>query len=54
MIPVESIPGMGEGRIKKNGGGGEFSYDTVDILYSYLRYCKNFCKCCNIAPPSTI
>jgi hypothetical protein len=30
--PAETIPGMGEGRIKKNGGGGEFNYDIVDIL----------------------
>jgi hypothetical protein len=29
MIPVEIIPGMGGGRIKENGGGGEFKYDTL-------------------------
>jgi hypothetical protein len=28
MIPVESIPGMGD----KNDGGGEFKYDIFDIL----------------------
>jgi hypothetical protein len=30
MIPVETIPGMGE-RKTKNGGGGEFKYifDTL-------------------------
>jgi hypothetical protein len=27
MIPVETIPGMGRGEIKQNGGGGEFKYD---------------------------
>jgi hypothetical protein len=28
MRPVETVPGMGE-RIKENGGGGEFNYDTL-------------------------
>jgi hypothetical protein len=28
MRPVETIPGMREGRIK-NDGGGEFNYDTM-------------------------
>jgi hypothetical protein len=32
MIPVETIPGMGGGRIKENGGEGEFRYDIFDIL----------------------
>jgi hypothetical protein len=34
MIPVETIPGMVEGRevLKENGGWGEFKYDTFDIL----------------------
>jgi hypothetical protein len=27
MRPVETILGMGEGRIKENDGGGEFNYD---------------------------
>jgi hypothetical protein len=31
-IPVETIPGMGEGGIKENGRGGEFKYDIFDIL----------------------
>jgi hypothetical protein len=26
MIPVETIPGMGEREIKENGGGGELKY----------------------------
>jgi hypothetical protein len=32
MRPVETIPGMGRGGIKENGGGGEFKYDIFDIL----------------------
>jgi hypothetical protein len=32
MTPVETIPGMGEGKIKENGGGNEFKYDVFDIL----------------------
>jgi hypothetical protein len=32
MMPVETVPGMGEGGIKENGGGGEFKYDIFDIL----------------------
>jgi hypothetical protein len=42
MVPVETIPGMGGGRIKKNDGEGEFKYDI------FLLYCKNFCKCHNV------
>jgi hypothetical protein len=30
-IPVETIPGMGGGGIKKNSGGHEFKYDVFDI-----------------------
>jgi hypothetical protein len=29
MRPVETVPGMGGGEIKENGGGGEFNYDTL-------------------------
>jgi hypothetical protein len=29
LRPVESIPGMGGGRIKENDGGGEFNYDIL-------------------------
>jgi hypothetical protein len=36
---------MGEGRIKEN--------DRVNSTMIYLIYCKNFCKCHNISPPST-
>jgi hypothetical protein len=27
--PVETILGMGEGKIKENDGGGEFIYDVL-------------------------
>jgi hypothetical protein len=30
--PVETIPGIGGGRIKENDGGSEFKYDIFDIL----------------------
>jgi hypothetical protein len=46
MRPVETTPGMGEGEIKENGGG-------VNSSMIYLIYCKNFCKCHNVSPPST-
>jgi hypothetical protein len=29
MRPAETIPGIGEGRIKENGGGGEFNCDIL-------------------------
>jgi hypothetical protein len=32
MIPVETIPGMGEGKIKENVGGHEFTYNIFAIL----------------------
>jgi hypothetical protein len=32
MRPVETIPEMGEGGIKKSGGGVEFKYDIFDIF----------------------
>jgi hypothetical protein len=32
MIPVETIPGIGEREMKENGVGAEFKYDTLDIL----------------------
>jgi hypothetical protein len=46
MIPVETIPGMGGGRIKENGGG-------VNSSMIYLIHYKNFCKCHNLSSPST-
>jgi hypothetical protein len=32
MIPAETIPGMGEERIKESRGGGEFKYDIFNTL----------------------
>jgi hypothetical protein len=32
MIPIETIPGMGEEGIKENGRRSEFNYDIVDVL----------------------
>jgi hypothetical protein len=29
MRSIETSPGMGGRKVKKNGGGGEFSYDTL-------------------------
>jgi hypothetical protein len=29
MRPVETSPGMGEGRIKESDGGGKFNYDML-------------------------
>jgi hypothetical protein len=29
MRPVGTIPGIGEGRIKKNDGGSKFNYDIL-------------------------
>jgi hypothetical protein len=29
MRPVETIPGIGKGRIKKNDGGSELNYDIL-------------------------
>jgi hypothetical protein len=29
MRHVETIPGMGEGEIKENDGGGELDYDSL-------------------------
>jgi hypothetical protein len=28
-VSVETIPGVGGGRIKENGGGGEFKFDIL-------------------------
>jgi hypothetical protein len=32
MIPVESIPGMGQEGMRENGGGGESKYVIFDTL----------------------
>jgi hypothetical protein len=46
MRPVETIPGMEGGAIKEMMEG-------VNSTMLYLIYCKNFCKCHNVLPPST-
>jgi hypothetical protein len=46
MRPVETVPGMGGQGIKENDGG-------VNSSTIYLTYCKNFCECHNVLPPST-
>jgi hypothetical protein len=33
MRPVETIPGMGKGRIKEYNGRGEFNYDKCQELW---------------------
>jgi hypothetical protein len=38
--PIESIPGMGERKVKANDGEGEFNHDI----------CKNIYKCHNVSP----
>jgi hypothetical protein len=43
MRPTETIPGMGKGRIKENGGGG-------DSTRMYWMYFKNFCKYHSVPP----
>jgi hypothetical protein len=43
MRPAETIPGMGRGGMKKNGGG-------VNSTMIYLIYFKNFCNCYNVPP----
>jgi hypothetical protein len=32
MRPLETTPGIGGGKIKKNEGGSEFKYNIFDIL----------------------
>jgi hypothetical protein len=32
MIPVETVPGMGRGRIKENSGEGEFKYVIFGVF----------------------
>jgi hypothetical protein len=46
IIPVETIPGMQGGELRKNGRG-------INSNMLYLMYCKNFCKCHNIYPHPT-
>jgi hypothetical protein len=46
VIPVETIPGMGGGGIKKNRG-------RMNSSMIYLIHCKNFCKCHSVPTPRT-
>jgi hypothetical protein len=32
VMPVKTIPGIGEGGMKKNGEGGKFKFVLFDIL----------------------
>jgi hypothetical protein len=43
--PTETIPGMG-------GEGNKGEYGGANSNMIYLIYCKNFCKCHNLPPPS--
>jgi hypothetical protein len=40
MRPVEIIPGMGRGGLKR----------MMEEVNSSIIYCKNFCKCHNVPP----
>jgi hypothetical protein len=44
MIPVETIPGMGE--------GDERAVERVNSSMICLIHCKNLCKCYSVPPPS--
>jgi hypothetical protein len=46
MIPAETIPGMGRGKGKR--------WREVNSRVMYLIHCKNFWKCHNVPPQSTI
>jgi hypothetical protein len=46
MIPVETIPGIGGGGIKK-------IWEELNSSVIYLTHCKNLCKCHNVPLPST-
>jgi hypothetical protein len=32
MIPIETVPGIGGGRMKESSGEGELKYDIFDTL----------------------
>jgi hypothetical protein len=32
MIPVQTLPGVGRGKIKENGGGGKFKHNISNTL----------------------
>jgi hypothetical protein len=46
MIPVEIVPGIG-------GGGLKRAVEGVNLSIIYLICCKNICKCHNAPPCST-
>jgi hypothetical protein len=46
LVTIETVPGI--------RGGGDRAVDGVNSSMIYLLYCRNFCKCYNIPPPSTI
>jgi hypothetical protein len=48
MILVETIPEIGGVGYKGESSGG------MNTCVIYLTHCKNFCKCHNVPPPSTI
>jgi hypothetical protein len=45
-IPVQTIPGMGEGEQRK-------MVEELGSRMIFLIYCKSLCKCHSIPPPST-
>jgi hypothetical protein len=47
IIPLETVPVMGGGKMKENGGG-------VNSSMIYFICCKNFYKCNNVPLPNTI
>jgi hypothetical protein len=47
MISVETIPEVGRGNKREK-------WVRVNSSMICLIYCKNFCKCHNVPPPSTI
>jgi hypothetical protein len=36
MTPAETVPGIGQGRMKESSGGGEFKYDIFDTVLEPL------------------
>jgi hypothetical protein len=46
MIPVETVPGIREGRMKERVKG-------VNSNMRYLIHCKKPCTCHNVSPSST-
>jgi hypothetical protein len=54
MIAAETIPGMGVDGNKKNGGNKKMVIKIYNSSIIYLIHCKNFYKCHNVPPSSTI